>query len=82
MFEANAKNPNNFKYDPSKTLEEQNVSETARGITAILFRDYWATDKQRSKILAKQEYDRELMKKERYNAIKNDNFFQKMYPNP
>ena len=67
MFKANAINNNEFVYNPRKTLQEQNVSETARTIIAILFRDYWATENQKKKILKKQNYDREKIKEEMYN---------------
>lgn len=67
MFKANAINNNEFVYNPRKTLQEQNVSETARTIIAILFRDYWATENQKEKILKKQNYDREKIKEEMYN---------------
>ena len=52
LFEHNANKEYIFNYDSTKTLEEQNVSKTARAIIAILFRDYWATDEQRNKIKA------------------------------
>ena len=74
MFKTNASNENQFVYNPNKTLQEQNVSEIARTIIAILFRDYWATETQRAKILAKQNYDREKIKEEIYNT---NNIFQK-----
>ena len=74
MFRENASNENKFVYNPNKTLQEQNVSEIARTIIAILFRDYWATETQREKILAKQNYDREKIKEEIYNT---NNIFQK-----
>lgn len=67
LFKTNANNDNEFVYNPNKTLEEQNVSETARTIIAILFRDYWATETQKEKIIAKQNYDREKIKEEKYN---------------
>lgn len=54
LFEHNANKEYIFNYDSTKTLEEQNVSKTARAIIAILFRDYWATDEQRNKIKAFQ----------------------------
>lgn len=55
----------NFKYDPSKTLDEQDVSKQAKSIIGLLFRDYWATDSQRHKILAKQNYERQKIKEEK-----------------
>ncbi len=74
MFKSNAINNNEFVYNPRKTLQEQNVSETARTIIAILFRDYWATENQKEKILKKQNYDREKIKEEMYNT---NNIFKK-----
>lgn len=77
LFETNANNEYTFNYDPSKTLEEQNVSNITKGIIILLFRDYWATGVQRNKIIAKQNYDRmklEEKKKEKYNP---DNIFNK-----
>ena len=54
MFKANASTESKFVYNPEKTLKEQNVSEIARTIIAILVRDYWATETQREKILSIQ----------------------------
>ena len=70
LFEAYADHNDTFKYDTSKTLEEQNVSDITKGIIILLFRDYWATESQRKKIIAKQNYDRmksEEKKKEKYH---------------
>ena len=81
LFETNANNDYTFKYDPSKTLEEQNVSNITKGIIILLFRDYWATEIQRNKIIAKQNYDRmnlEEKKKGKYNP---DNIFANLYKN-
>ena len=74
MFKTNASDENQFIYNPNKTLQEQNVSEIARAIIAILFRDYWATENQKQKILNKQNLDREKMREEMYSP---DNIFQK-----
>ena len=65
-----------FEYNPKKTLNEQNVSKTAKAIIGILFRDYWATETQKDKIISKQKYDRqqiEVKKQEKYNP---DNIFK------
>lgn len=75
LFETNANKEYKFIYNPNLTLNEQNVSKRAKAIIAILFREYWATEKQREKIIAKQNNDRmqiEKNKKERYNP---DNLF-------
>lgn len=71
LYESNANYDYSFSYNPNKTLSEQNVSKIAKGIIAILFRDYWATETQREKIISKQNYDRQKIeeeKKKRYNT--------------
>lgn len=70
VFKTNANTNYNFIYNPSKTLDEQDVSKIAKGIIAILFRDYWATEIQRERIINKQRNDRikiEEEKREKYN---------------
>lgn len=70
VFETNMNKDYAFKYNPDKTLQEQNVSETARTIIAILFRDYWATEEQRKRIIKVQQQERnriESKKQEKYN---------------
>ncbi len=66
-FKVNASTENDFKYNPNKTLQEQNVSETTRTIIAILFRDYWASKEQREKISSVQNIEREKYRQEQYN---------------
>jgi hypothetical protein len=71
LFETKSNKDYKFYYNPKRTLDEQNVSKRAKAIIAILFRDYWATDTQREKILAKEKYDilqLEKVKQEKYNS--------------
>ena len=71
LFEHNANKEYIFDYNPSKTLQEQNVSKIARTIIAILFRDYWATDEQRNKIKVFQNnkrYQIEEENRQKYNT--------------
>lgn len=71
LFETNTNKSYKFNYNPKKTLDEQGVSKRAKAIIAILFRDYWATEAQREKILKKQNYDRqrlEELKETKYDA--------------
>lgn len=76
LFERNANKDYIFKYDSEKTLQEQKVSKIARGVIAILFRDYWATDKQREKIIRKQNYDRQKLEEEKRKLYNPDNMFR------
>ncbi len=80
LFETCASKETEFSYNPEKTLDEQNVSKIAKGIIAILFRDYWATPEQRKRIIKKQNKERMEMEKEKaekYSA----NVFEKSSTN-
>ncbi len=61
LFEENSNKNYLFNYNPSMTLKEQNVSKRAQAIIAILYRDYWASDTEREKILESQARDREIL---------------------
>lgn len=70
-YEKNASNTCDFEYDINCSLDEQNVSKTAKTIIAILFRDYWATLEQKNKILNYEKNEtikEENIKKEKYNS--------------
>ena len=77
FFETNANNDYYFSYTPEKTLNEQNVSKIAKGIIAILFRDYWATDIQKEKIITKQNHDRHIKEEQKLEFNPNDVFKRK-----
>lgn len=70
MFEENASKEYALKYNPYKNLKEQNISETAQIIIAILCRDYWYTKEQRERILKFQKKEREKLYQE--NIKKNE----------
>lgn len=76
LFETNHNKDYIFKYNPNKTLNEQNVSKTAKAIIAILFRDYWATEIQKEKIINKQNYDRMKLEEEKRARYNSDNPFK------
>ena len=46
-----------YKVDIQKDFEEQNMLEETRAMLANMFRDYWATEYQRDRIINKQKYD-------------------------
>lgn len=77
MFEINQDKDYDFKFDTKKSFEEQNISIETKAILANIFRDYWATEYQRDRIIKKENYERELLeqkKREKYNP---DNLFKK-----
>lgn len=75
VFITNASKDYKFEYNPKKTLKEQNVSKRTRAIIGILFRDYWATEEQRKKILDKQKYDRMQMEKSKQEKYQTEDIF-------
>lgn len=77
LFTVNSNKEYNFVYNPEKTLDEQNVSKRAKAIIGILFRDYWATEVQREKIVRKQKNDRLILEEEKKSLYDVENIFKK-----
>lgn len=70
MFEAEQAKDYNFQIDTEKSFEEQELLEETKAILANIFRDYWATDYQKQRIIEKENQDREeweRQKREKYN---------------
>lgn len=70
MFEEEQAKDYNFQIDIEKSFEEQELLEETKAILANIFRDYWATDYQKQRIIEKEEKDREeweKLKREKYN---------------
>ena len=83
VFEENSNKNYSFKYDVDKTLEEQNVSEIAKMIIAILCRDYWTTNEQRYIIIKKQreareEQERQIRERINLEIYKEENIFKRI----
>lgn len=68
-----------FKYDINKTLNEQNVSEITKGILILLYRDYWANEIQREKIIKKQNKDTIKLEQEKIEKYNLDSIFKNKY---
>ncbi len=77
LFKTNSNKEYKFIYNPEKTLDEQNVSKRAKAIIGLLFRDYWATDVQREKIIIKQKNDRFVLEEQKKSLYDVKNIFRK-----
>ena len=69
MFEGEQLKTYNFEIDTEKLFEEQELLEETKAILANIFRDYWATDYQKARIIEKENQDREeweRQKREKY----------------
>ena len=65
MFEINKDKNYDFKIDSKKSFDKQNISIETKAILANIFRDYWATDDQRDRIIKKERYERELLEQKK-----------------
>lgn len=76
-YEKSANSNYNFEYDITCSLDEQNVSKTAKTIIAIFFRDYWATPEQRNKIYNYEKYENIKEEEAKNEKYKIDDMFKK-----
>lgn len=71
-------NPNHhFYYEADKTLDEQNVLIETKEIIALIYRDYWADNEKKHKILEKEKHELKIIEKERNEKYSYDNLFKK-----
>ena len=71
LMEDNCLKDYDVEYNSNLTLSEQNFSEEAKYIIAVFFRDYWATDVQKNKILLNEkhhDYLENLEKEKKFNV--------------
>ena len=76
VFESKQDLNYDFKIDPKKTFEEQNLLDETKAILANMYRDYWATDYQRERILEKERNDREKIEQEKREKYNPDDIFK------
>lgn len=69
-FETKMDKDYKFEIDANKSIEEQVLLEETKDILANLFRDYWATPKQKEKIIEKENQEKRIIeegKRKKYN---------------
>ncbi|MBS6252369.1 MAG: hypothetical protein ACLTBX_01105 [Clostridia bacterium] len=76
MFKENQDNYYEFKIDMNKSFDEQKLMKETKAILANIFRDYWATEYQKEKILQKERYDIKKEERELRNKCNPDNLFK------
>jgi len=77
IFKQNMDIDYKFQVDVEKEFKEQNLLEETKDIFALIFRDYWATPYQREKIIAKENYDREIKEQEKRDNYNPNELFKK-----
>ena len=76
VFLENMDNEYEYTVEEGKPFEEQEMLDETKVIFAIIFRDYWATDYQRERILAKEKNDRRKMEEEKAKKYNSENLFK------
>ncbi len=81
MFKTKQLVTYDFKIDTEKTFEEQELLEETKAILANIFRDYWATDYQKAKIIEKENQDREELERQKREKYNPDEIFKNKQQN-
>ena len=66
-----------YKVTNFDNFQEQEMLKETETILAVLFRDYWATEEQRKRILEKEKDDLKLLEEEKRKIYNPDNIFNK-----
>lgn len=75
FFEKNKDKDYNFQINPNADLAEQNISQNANAILVSLFRDYFATDKQKEILKNLLKQNQEKIEIEMHGKYNPDNIF-------
>ena len=75
-FELNKDKNHHFEINSEKPLEEQDILEETKDILSVLFRDYWASQEQKNKILAKENHDRMISEEEKRKKFDVNDLFK------
>ncbi len=73
----NMDNSYEYRLKENVVFEEQNVLQETKALLAIIYRDYWATDIERERIIAKEQYDKRIFEDELRKKYNPDNIFKK-----
>lgn len=81
FYEKHKDRKYDFKINPNINLAEQNISRKANAILVSLFRDYFATAKQKEILKNLLQQNQEKLEKEKYLKYNPDNIFNKSNSN-
>ena len=81
FYEKHKDRKYDFKINPNIDLAEQNISRKANAVLVSLFRDYFATAKQKEILKNLLQQNQEKLEKEKYLKYNPDNIFNKSNSN-
>lgn len=76
-IQLNANKEYKYRVTHFDDFQEQEMLKETETILAVLFRDYWATEEQRKKILDKEKHDFNVLEEEKRKIYNPDNIFKK-----
>lgn len=65
-----------YKLDFSKEFNKQNISELTKAILSNFYRDYWASDEQKSKLIEEENKERQHLEFEKRKKYNPDDIFK------
>ena len=65
-----------YTLDMEKSINEQKISNLAKAIIENFYRDYWATDAEKQKMLQEEKTIREKIEEEKRKQYNPDNIFK------
>lgn len=65
-----------FYINENQDFSQLKILNETEAIMINIFTDYWATEEQREKILAKQKYDNQIMEEQKSEEYNIDNLFK------
>lgn len=65
-----------YKLDFSKEFNKQNISELTKAILSNFYRDYWASDEQKSKLIKEENKERQHLEFEKRKKYNPDDIFK------
>ena len=69
-------NDYNYQITHFDDFENQEMLTETKTILAVLYRDYWETDYQRERIIAKEKYDINLLEEQKKQEYKTEDLFK------
>lgn len=69
-----------FKVQAEQDFDKQPILQETKAILAVLYRDYWATEIERKRIIQKQEYDLKKAEERKKEIYSYENLFKNRKP--
>ena len=76
LYELKKDKQYKFEITYFEDFENQKILDETKAILAVLFRDYWATEKQREKIILNEKYQINIQEEQKRKEYNPDEIFR------